>query len=599
MTAAVSRHPSLVVFIDGEPFYLAQNEEGAPIWQPQRIPTQEGDPVQPRRRRVNDWSRGMGDSRGAFRGAVEYAENAYLGAMGRLLPGPKIHEIETDLGGTVYGLVEVDKPASRILAGGGSKIAAINPSDHAFTIEKTFSSGTVVSMCRYYDMVAVALGDDVDYQVRDEQGTYVENQIGKKARCFGLVNGDLARGYRNTRSLISAQDLITVDHWSLEMDIGDPVGMVNQIFSHNRWEYVLKDEGLYSFDEETSEEANLLTDLESFASPNNRYVFKWYDHVYVCTQGGLYRYIQQGAARTVGIEEMDLNESELQNAIPTAGVAYGRQIIVAFWDGTNTYIVQGRRSREGDAGFGSPITWLSVLDKFAGECRAMMISSRSGETRVYYGAGGNVRHFGLTLDGRPLEFRDTGTVKVWLAPTDFESAATLKTFTGVEMVGRNLSETRKVQFKARMDDGEAHDVGDPITSLTNTYAEAYWTLGTNDSGRVMQLGVELTLDGEAVPEIREIFVAFEERPLMVAGAVFGLRFRDYFQVGEISSRLTASEQRELVESYVGGEPVEVIDPWGRHFWARISHYDGQPLYQYRGEEPQLDMALTIREINYG
>ena len=612
MSVETSRHPSYVMFVGDEPFLVARTDKGAPLFRPTKVPTQEGDPTTPRRKRYQDWSRGLGDSRGVFRGSVEYAENAYLGAPGRILPGPKVTAIDVNHDGDVTALVEVDAPASRILAGGGTKISAITPATDAITLERTVAGGAVLSMQRFDTQVAIALGDSQDYEVRSAAGAYAANSFSKKARCFGLVgNPDtavtgaiLAKGKGATRAVCSSSNITTVDGWSTELQIGKAEGNVNRIFSHNRWEYVLKDEGLYSFDEATSEEANLLTDLEAFPSSSNAFVFKWYDHIYVCTIAGLYRYIQQGASRTAGIEEIAFNESELANVYPTAGVAFGHAIVVAWTDGTSTWITQGRRAMEGDASSGSPVTFLSVVEKFTGLCKAMIVSAKIGTPHVYYGAresGGHysVHRFGLSRDGRPSTFRDSGTVTVWMPPSDLDAPMTLKTFRGVEVVGRNASAGRTIQMKAKVDGGSANNVGSAITAFSSGYATAFWTLASNDEGRVLQLGLTMTCDSTAtVPEVRDLVLNYEERPLMVDGFVVGLAFRDFFDAGDVTSRLSAEEQRATIEDAIAGRPLTIVDPTGRSFTGRIAHAAGEIAQQYRGEQAQVDMLVTVRELEY-
>jgi len=108
-------------------------------------------------------------------------------------------------------------------------------------------------------------------------------------------------------------------------------------------------------------------------------------------------------------------------------------------------------------------------------------------------------------------------------------------------------------------------------------------------------------------EIRDVVVNYEERPVMVPGAVVGLRFRDFDSEGDVSSRLTAKESRELLESYLDGPVVDITDPWGDTYAARIGGstyssriggYQGEVKEQYRGEEPQVDVSVTIRKLAY-
>ena len=586
--------------INDEIFPIARDQNSRLTWVDQQIPTQEGDPLRPGMWKWRDWSRGMGDSRGAFRGSVEYAEGAYLGLMGRILPGHAVSQIETNCDADVKDIAEVNEPASRIVVCGGTKVVEVNPSTHAVADTETVS-GDAVSM-QYWDgdQLLIAVGDATDYYVRDNTGSYSQNSISKKARAFGLgANGLLVRGYQNAWASCDAQEVTSVDNWSTDYELGDPTRLVTQVFSHNRWDYVLKEEGLYTFDEETSKESNTLTDLENFAGTENRWVFKWYDHVFVCTHAGLYRYIQQGAARPVGIENLQLNESEMQNVWPTAGAAMGTQMYVAYTDGTSTWIVAFRRGIDGDANFGAGYTATSVIDKFTGYCRAMRISDASGAPRLYYGAGGDLRHFGLTRDGRPATYRSTGSYTVRLSPTDFGNPFTLKQFVRAQVVARNVDATQTIQLQARMDGGSANNVGTAIAALSGTIGERSWTRGTNDAGRVMQLIVTGATDDAANPlEIREINVDYEERPEMVPGAIVGLVLRDGQGGGRAKTSSSAKALLETLQGHMDGPIVEVTDIYGRTYEARLSQYQGEVPWAYKGETPAWNVAVSIRELTY-
>lgn len=600
MSVPVNRQPTGTIEIADLPYFLAKDETGNATWRPMRIQTQEGDPTVPRRFRWNDWSRGMGDSRGVFRGSVEYAENAFL-PLGRILPGPKVTEIALGLDGVVNDILEVTVPAHRVLVCGGTKVEEINPATDAIADTETLS-GTLMSMALWKgDQVVVAAGDSVDYYIREADGDYVQNSISKKARAFGRgTDNTLVRGFANTWSRCDAQNVTSVDNWTTDYPIGNDFGMVNQVGAYNRWDYVLKDDGFYSFNEDAdSNESSLIGDLESWPSPDNRYWFPWAAHLFVCTRAALYRFIQQGAARPVGIENAALNESELVDTYPTAGVAFGDYGYEARTNGTSTWIVMFRRSMDGDANMGSPYTPVSVIDKFTGECRVMRIITRTATPEVWYGAEQEVRYFNVSPDGRPSVYRDSGSLKVDFAPTDLGSPGTLKYFRGLEIIGRNAASGRSIQMAASMDDGSFNNVGTAVTALTNGYVERFWTPATNDSGRVLQLRATLLLNSTSVaPEIRDLFVNFEERPIMVEGAVFALRFRDHDSEGDVADRRTALEQRQAFEALLEAGPIEIIDPWGLTKYVALSRYEGDVRFWYRGDEPQFDIAVAMRVLEY-
>lgn len=604
MTASGTQ-PLGYIVIDGEPFFLAKDRQGNYAYLEQPIPTQEGDPMVPRRWRWNDWSRGMGDSRGVLRGTVEYAENAFLGHLGRILPGPKIVTIETNCDDDVRAICEVDTPAVKIIVGGGTKVVEFDPVDDSVDHTETIATADVTDLQPWIgDQVLVACGDSLDYYVRDNAGAYAQNSISKKARAFGRgprreAGNRLVRGYDNAWSSCTAQNVTSVNNWSTDYIIGDALKKVNRVFIHDRSDYVLKEEGLYTFDEETSEESNRLGDLEHFASLENRWVFSWYDNVFICTRAGLYRYIAPGSARTVGIEELAWNESELRNLWPTAGIAFGKYMWVAFTNGTSTWVVQFRRAMDGDTSLGAPYTPISVVEKFTGLCYAMFVSDKSGDPRVYYGASGDIHYFKVATDGYPVAFRDSGTVTVRFAPTDMGSPMTMKQARSIETIARNVAAARAVSWSAGFDGAAANAVGAAITSVSSGLASRFWTMGTNDAGRVIQLIASMTVNSTSTPpEIRDVVLNYEERPNVVPGFIIGLRLRDEDGEGDVRSRLTARELRDLIRGHMDGPLIQITDMWGETYAARIGTYQGEAPWQFNQADPQMDVAITLRKLEY-
>lgn len=603
------RHPSNVIIVDGEPLFLAKNgQTNAPEWAPTRIATQEGDPTRPRRYRWNDWSRGLGDSRGAFKGAVEHSEFAFLGAVGRILPGHAIGVIETNCDAAITSFVEVTAPANRILAGGGTKVVEVDTS-HAVQATQTMPGGSLGPMQLFNGQVAIPLGDAQQFYRRKADGTYAVstttsdvNGDYRYARCFGLNGSKLVRGYGNNWSVCAAADFYGTDgNWSADYPIGDPAGKINQVFSHNRWDYVLKDEGLYSFDQETSEEANLLTDLIAFKSSENRQFAQWHDQILLCSFAGLYRYLQQGAARTTGAEEMELNEGVLRNTFPTAAKAFGKWAFVAHYKASTstTYIVMHRRAREGDATFGTPVTAVCVIYSFTGRCNAMHITSLGGTPELWFAKDTDVAWLQLTRDGLPAAFQTGATTRVDFAPTDLDSPFTAKYGRSVEVVGRNIDADRTIQVKVAWDDAASAAVGGAITSLSTTFAQRYFVPGVSDSGRVVQVSIELTNDDAGnPPEVRDVALNYEERPLMTDGFSAVFRLRDFAEEGDFASRLTAKEQRDFIAARVTGAPVEIIDAYGDAYVAALSSFEGQGDYAYRGDDPQEAVKVLIRRLDY-
>lgn len=588
------------IIIDGKVYFLAKNKAGAPLWRTKNVPTKAGDPMAPRWKRYNDWSRGLGDSRGFIDGAVEYAENAYLGGLGRILPSPAVTIIDTNLGADVTCFQDVTAPANRVLAGGGTKVAEINPSTQAVATTATLS-GSVASMALFIDQVAIAVGDSTNFYRRNASGTYSQNSISFKARAFGISDSRLVRGRDAYWSSCSAADFYgTSGNWSAESDIGDLSGKITQVFAHNRFDYVLKEEGLYSFDDDTGQESNQLEDLRAFKSAENRYLFRWGDLMFVCTLAGLYRYLQQSAARTVGLEEVTLNESELLG-YPTAGAAFGKWAYVAYYKPSSgvTYVCMMRRAQQGDASMGSPFTLTSVLYKFTGLCRAMHVSSLPTSPTLYFGKGDDVGYLTLTRDGLPAAYQTGSTTVVRFPPDDLASPMTVKSLRSIEVFGKNVSASKAITFKASVDHGSDNAVGAAIESLAAGYAQRFWTNGSNDAGRVVQLVAELTNDSASVPpEIREVQLNYEERPTHTTAYETILLARDQWNEGDYADDRHAALVRSDIDALLESGPVTVIGPDGESFTARISGWEAEIDHQYRGDPPQENIPVQIRRVDY-
>lgn len=604
MTAV--RQPGMVVDINGLPYFLARTKEGMPEYHPRQVQTQEGDPTVPRRYRWNDWSRGMGDSRGVFRGAIESATNAFLGMLGRILPGPKINTIATAHGATITSIVEVSAPAARIISFGGRYAKEVNPATQAVTATQDFGVGVSVSGSAqlFIDQVAIPLGAATQFYRRNASGTYSASTTTanyRYASCFGLsAEGDLVRGRGATWSKCAAADFYATDgNWTAEYSIGDASGDVTEVGGFERWDYVLKEEGLYSFDSEQSKETNVLPDLKAFRSSENKRWFPWYNRLFLCTFAGLYRYVQNGGARTVGMEEAELNEGILTDAYPTAGAAFGKWAYVAFYDGTTTYICLVRNAKEGDANFGSPFTIVGTIDSFTGKCDAMLISSSPTNPTCYYGRGEDLAYFELTRTGRPKNYRDSGSTVITFAPSDLGSPMTVKYARGIEVIGRNASAVRTITFALAWDGGSFNTIGSAIEAFTASFASKFLTAGSNDSGRVAQLKATMVNNSTTTPpEIRDVVLNYEERPLMTDGAVFVLRLIDDDAEGEVSSNLKASEQLANILALTDGAPVNFTDPWGETYSAAFSQFQGDLTAWPKDRVPQSVVALTMRRLDY-
>ena len=203
--------------------------------------------------------------------------------------------------------------------------------------------------------------------------------------------------------------------WGVEHPVGESRFGVTAVLSHGLSDYALKEEGLYSFTADDSEDINVLEDLFHFPSKETRWLTPWHDQLLVCTAVGLYRVVEGTAVRTVGGEEIKTARKRVWMA-SKAVLGYGQTLYEARRyeeDGTEKEsIIQYRLREEGDVG-DSPLTPANEPIELTGACRAMTILSRpnfvTDATWLVLGDGSTLRWMRLLSTGEPAETDDTST----------------------------------------------------------------------------------------------------------------------------------------------------------------------------------------------
>ena len=602
----MARNPRLAgdfVHIEGKQYPLARQVQlgrpgtaggrvplGPPAYRTLTVRTQEGDPLIERQERYEDWSRGIGDGRDFIPGGELYATGVHL-PLGRITVGADI--------GTVSNLETSEITA--LVASGNYVSAAFGTKVYVHTIGSVgwgtaaTLPGSVSSFLHWRGGYLAAVGDDDPYQENDETAvlaglnSWEANSGDIAARALGLsrtsgTGATPVRGRLNHWSRMVPEDEGLGGEWGAEISIGGE-GLIRQVFSHNYSDYVLKSDGLYSFGQVTDEATNLLGDLETFPSEENRWVAKWHNTLLVCTVAGLYR-IYGGVQRTTGIEECELNTIGYDN--PTAAAGYGRIFYEARKFGTKTVIIQYRLSRGQETSLDAPFTPISIVDVFDGKCLAMLIHENNGEARLWYGAGpGQMRHLRLTPDGSPAVRRsevafsmNTATAivdsrpTVALSPTYFGSTDTMKYLRKIELSTEGAGVVR-VEVAGETMEGDASE----------GHIEEY--MPATMAGR-RRFSPVIKLRG-ANPQVLAATFYFGERPITAFGAQFGLRLRD--RAGQL-----AYDQLEALRDLTDGPAIKFVDPDGEERTCFVGELEGDVPFQYGGDAPPHDIALTVREV---
>lgn len=597
---------SNIVVIDEEPFAIMRDGENT-LWRDVAAPIEQGDPKQPKIAAISDWSRGQGDSHGAVPGAVERAINAYLGHAGRILPGPAVTTVATPLNGDIRGIVDVGAGSSRRLVIGGGRYAIELDSALLVTATQDFGAGkSVTSMQAIKGELAVALGDGVRFWRRDAAGVWSECTTGsdsagdyRYADCFGITaDGHLARGRGPYWSKSLNDNWSTgAGSWSAENQIGDSARRILGVFDFQRWDYVLKEDGLYAFDDSTIDMVNELPDMRGYPVTEAS-SFAWYNRLFLCTPAGLYRYVQLGGARTVGLEDNRLNLTFDRDAYPTAGTAYGTWAYIAYYSPSSntTRIHMVRLATDGDATM-SPFTFVSAVDEFTGRCRAMAISDITGTPVVYYGAGSSLRYFQLSRNGLPVAFRTSGqTIVQQVVPS--EARMTKRYLRSIKVEVENAGAGSYLDISWSWDGVSWNAMSPSIT--TNGISQRFVVPGSNDSGYTLWVRYALTNASASLPiAVKGIEIAMEERPATARAAIATLRLRDYLVEGKVASRLTAYEQLEFLRQRFALGSCTIVDPYGASWRAAITEIQGEGALAMMGKAAQPMVTIFLRELQYG
>lgn len=593
-----------IVVLDGEPFAIAKDRDVS-LWRDVALPAEEGNPEQPSRTIFADWSRGMGDSHGLVAGAVERAVRAYVGHAARIFPGPLVSITTLPLNEPVAAICEVTQPARRLVVLGGRYASELDGS-HTVTTTQDFGSGwSVKDAVEYRGRLAIAMGDGQRFWYRDTNGTYGQNTNSsdsagdyRYADCFGITSdGYLARGRGSYWSKCITDNFYSAPGaWSAENQIGSSNRKILDVLDFQRWDYVLKEEGLYSFDDETAEMVNELPDMAAYPAASASW-FAWYNRLLLCLPAGLYRYVQAGGARAVGLEENRANLTFARDAYPTAGVAYGAWAYVAYYSPSEdtTWIFGMRLASDSDLAF-SPFAIINALDEFTGQCRAMVISDIAGSPHIYYGRGQHLGRFALSRNGLPVAFNTSTTGYVqWMVPSKAPTAMKYLRAVTVESGGHHAGSSVQVQYS--WNGSSWTTLGPAITS--DGFATRFAVPGVNDSGQSLWLRVVLTNASQSAPVYVATVVAdVEERPARVRGAICTLRMRDFVTEGGFHSRLTAAEQLAFLRGLLEKGSCTVLDPYGNTWRAAITELRGDNTIAPLHSASEPTVSIVLRELEY-
>jgi len=324
--------------------------------------------------------------------------------------------------------------------------------------------------------------------------------------------------------------------WGALYGVGDTGRDINSLLEWGRWIYIGKPDGLFSGDSEGNLWNQIPEVIES--SYNCLRLEKWQGMLWAPTILGLYRHAGLGS-RTQGPEVLTTNASTVRGGYFTALAKAGHQIYGAYFaqDGY-TYILAGRLREANEPGVGEVI-WHSSLLLFTTTyvISDLVVSTITSPPRLWlsFSAPATYARYFVSIilnkDGsvNPADSEYVslaGLAQVYLPRIDLDSPGTAKAghFIEVHTAG-TLEATKKwVKLYANWDGGGWNQVTDTIEDVGTTFSRLYWTAGTDDTGKGLQLRVDLQSDSSAArPEVERITVNLIESPRREPGIRCSLR----------------------------------------------------------------------------
>lgn len=169
---------------------------------------------------------------------------------------------------------------------------------------------------------------------------------------------------------------------STPYQVGEFGTSITGLTEFNRGLVVGKPEGVYEFDASFSSRP-LLTTRSYRWDGNARNLTSWLNTLLVPTRKDL-----MTPSGVVGISKLLSNTSPIQG-YPTAVCTWGDYAFVAYYDGTDTYILM-MRQRDGES-VKAPMLFWGVTKLASKTCYAMRVVTRAnGDTILIYGKGGDL-----------------------------------------------------------------------------------------------------------------------------------------------------------------------------------------------------------------
>lgn len=249
----------------------------------------------------------------------------------------------------------------------------------------------------------------------------------------------------------------------------------------------------------------------------------------------------------------------------TALAQFRAWTFVSVYDGTDSYIMAGRRREEGEPGFG-PYIWHGALAKIAStEVKSMLVSSLTDPPRLWIGLkSGNVAYIKLPANGdNPLlssTYRYAASGSIYWGADDWGIGGMRWQLSDIVLEAEGLSSNTYVQVYERRDLGSWTQLGSNVTSSGRTVI----TPTTDKRFNRCELRLDITNNSStSTPVVRVLTGNALPRPTM-RDVIYTTVLLDDETLSKLGLNTRKSAQQFLTEikTWDAGAPVTL-----KHYWS--------------------------------
>ena len=585
-TRTTGRERAYDLILNGDGYILAQ-DKGVPIWTEDSIPTELGQdaPMGERNVEMRTFHLGYGYGEHYVPGCYDYAVDADCSQPGMIVAAGLLTTITGVADGSNL-VTDFFELGGNIYAIGGRYCRQINTTTDALVAlgaavtGKDFGASTVVTKAVEFDG-AIFVGFSSSTPIWKFTGSAWSQAATVQAKYFakdwldvpGAVGWRLWRGYstNSVDGVLTGSDPLTAANWgpATPFAIGDTSQALTGLVGMRHAVWACKADGLYGLDS-SGRATNLLQAIAHLKSANNGVNPIAIDD-YICLPHimGLLEF----NPRTAGSNLQSIQPGgDPGNTSPVYGRVTAQTYLagwhyVAIYNGTDTYILKGRRPHEGEAippGWIGPKIWHPLVKIPAKTVNCMHVSGLTTPNRLWMGAGQDVAYITVSPINNPLSESGhtyAAAPSIYLSPIDFGARGIDKELMGFDIENSGFSSSTFAQLKLSIDAGAYTQWGLSATTASRTRLSRPATGSWRGYNTKMRLDIT-NASSASTPKVKGLIARAALRPQYEDVLSFSIILADAQKTADgRSSRVAADTALGTLKALRNSPPVVLTDYW--------------------------------------